>query len=251
MGDDACYVVDAKHAIASGTSFSAPMVTGAVALLFERDPTLTQPELVALLQGGARRFEGKVPYDYQVGPGALNVIGSFAALADRGKPVNLVPDVTKSWVSLSAGYVRPDPSWPVTVTAELRASDAQPADGFDPRRLALVVENARARVPLHRIGPGVWEAVIAGLDGTGGEHAHVVVTWDGMPIGDRSLPISADWWTKNGAADAKGGCSISPPASDAPATSAATSLVLVALSLFIRGRRRPSRRAARRALRRA
>ena len=249
-GDDQCYIVDPTHAIASGTSFSAPMVAGAVALLFEREPTLTQPEIVALLQGGARKFEGKVPYDYQVGPGALNIIGSFAALAERGKPAMLVPEPTKSWVTLSAGYLRPDPTWPLTVTVEARASDAQPADGFDPRKLTLVLENARARTPLHRVGPGLWEAEITGLDETGGEEARVAVLWDGAPIASRTLPISVDWWAKNGAADARGGCAIAAAAAPARATTPLT-LVLAAIGgALIRGRRRASRRAARTALRR-
>jgi hypothetical protein len=250
-GTDTCNVVeDGKHAIASGTSFSAPMVTGAIALLFERDPTLTEGELVALLQGGARKFQGKVPYDFQVGPGALDVLGSFAALADRGKPATLAPDPNESWVTLSTAYVRPDPSWPLTVTVELRATDKKPADGFDPRRLGLVVENARARAPLHRVGPGLWQAELAGIDGTGGENARVAVTWDGATIADRVLPVSPDWWTKTGTADAKGGCALAPVRSGGPPFAGAL-FALAALSLVIRGRRTPSRRAARMAPRRS
>ncbi|RYE90063.1 MAG: serine protease, partial [Myxococcales bacterium] len=80
-GVEDCMVVDAQHGIASGTSMSAPQVTGAVALLLEQKPTLTQPEIVALLQAGARRFEGLVPVESQGGPGALDVDASLELLA--------------------------------------------------------------------------------------------------------------------------------------------------------------------------
>ncbi|MET0595222.1 MAG: S8 family serine peptidase, partial [Polyangiaceae bacterium] len=38
-----CLVVDGGHALLSGSSMSSPQVAGAIALLFERDPRLTQP----------------------------------------------------------------------------------------------------------------------------------------------------------------------------------------------------------------
>ncbi|MEO6574728.1 MAG: S8 family serine peptidase, partial [Polyangiaceae bacterium] len=67
--DIRCFQVDATHAVAVGTSMSAPMVAGAVALLFQRDPTLTQDKIVALLQAGAHPFRGSAPFEDQGGPG--------------------------------------------------------------------------------------------------------------------------------------------------------------------------------------
>ena len=51
--DPTCMQVDATHAAALGTSFSAPIVAGAIAVMFQHDPTLTQPQILAALQGGA------------------------------------------------------------------------------------------------------------------------------------------------------------------------------------------------------
>ena len=44
---------DDAHAVAVGTSMSSPLVAGVVALLLQKDPTLTQEKVLALLQAGA------------------------------------------------------------------------------------------------------------------------------------------------------------------------------------------------------
>ena len=59
---------------------ASPMVAGAIALLFARDPTLTQDKLVGLLQAGAHPMRGYAPFDDQNGPGELDVAGAFDAL---------------------------------------------------------------------------------------------------------------------------------------------------------------------------
>ena len=65
---------DGTHAIAQGTSFSAPHVTGAVALLFERDPTHDALDIRNRLSTTARTdsFTGQVP-NVQWGFGKLDV----------------------------------------------------------------------------------------------------------------------------------------------------------------------------------
>jgi MYXO-CTERM domain-containing protein len=206
QGDD-CYVVDSHHAISSGTSMSAPHVTGAVALLLERDPTLTQPEITTLLQGGSRRLEGIVPLEEQVGPGGLDILGSFAALDYRkGTRDAAEPAPGASWVSLSSEFARPDGSWPVTGNVTVRAADGSPADGFDESALTLELEGGVLTKPLARVGPGLYRFVFAGARGGGGGSVHLAVRYAGALIEERTLPVAPDVWSAREAPQIAGGC---------------------------------------------
>lgn len=213
-----CFLVDDHHALLSGTSMSAPQVTGAVALLFERDPKLIQSEITTLLQAGARRPSGAVPYDYQLGPGALDIEGMLEAYElSRARALTL-PDAEASWMSLSSSYARPDPSWPVMGAVLLRTKDGAIVDDFDPSRLTLTVDNGLVRRELERIAPGLWRFEVAGREGSGQSEMHVEVRFDGEIVGSahpslhgsRTLPIGVDKWVATGELEAGGGCSTSP-----------------------------------------
>lgn len=250
--NDECLVVDQDHAIASGTSMSSPHVTGAVALLLERRPDLTEPEVIALLQSGARSFEGVVPYDFQSGPGALSVIGALTALEERDKPRGLAPDPARSWVHLSTGLARPDGRSPVIVTVQARASDGSVAHGFA-NPIELRAEGAVVLSPLQPESPGLWRATIAAPPGLGGSDLRVSAAYAGVQLGaEKSLPVGVDIWAGQGAAKARGGCSSAdaPPPRPA-AVGALAGLVGFSALALTRRRARASRRAARRAARRA
>ena len=216
-GND-CLVVDSQHAVLSGSSMSSPQVAGAVALLFEREPTLTQPEILLLLEQGARRPRGRVGTDYQLGVGALAVDGTMAAFDARAAAITREPDPSQSWLSLSSGYTRPDLGWSVAGTVELRAADGSIADGFDSQRLSLDVSSeGTVTRPLARVAAGVYRFELRAQPGTGTRTMEINVRFDGIPIGDgdshlsghRSLPIGADRWIAFGSARAYGGCSSS------------------------------------------
>jgi subtilisin family serine protease len=70
---------DGVHAIAQGTSMSAPHVSGAVALLLERNRRLEAPQLADILTVSSRQdgFTGAVPND-QWGFGKLDVAAAVA-----------------------------------------------------------------------------------------------------------------------------------------------------------------------------
>ncbi|HEU4407939.1 MAG TPA: S8 family serine peptidase [Polyangiaceae bacterium] len=248
---DECLVVDEGHAIASGTSMSSPHVTGAVALLLERRPDLTEPEIIALLQAGARSFEGVVSYDFQAGPGALSVTGALAALEERDHPRGLAPDPARSWVHLSTGLARPDGRSPVVVTVQARAADGSAAHGF-PGALELRAEGAVVLAPLAPRAPGLWQATLAAPPGLGGGVLRVAAAYEGAQLGaEKSLPVEVDAWAAQGAARARGGCAaaaVPPPPRAARAAGALAGLAALALT---RRRGRACRRAARRATRRA
>lgn len=73
---------DGVHVASSGTSFSTPQVTGAVALLLERNPQLDAEELKTILISTARSddFTGTVPND-QWGHGKMDVAAAVQAVA--------------------------------------------------------------------------------------------------------------------------------------------------------------------------
>jgi subtilisin family serine protease len=248
--DDQCLVVDSEHGIASGTSMSSPHVTGAVALLLERQPALTEPEIVALLQAGARRFEGIVSYDYQAGPGALSVPGALAALEERAAPRGLLPDPAHSWLHVSTGLARPDGRTPVVVTVQARAADDSIAHGFA-GSIDLRVENGFVITPPRPKAPGLWEASVAAPPGAGGQTMRVAAFHDGAQIGEvKELPVEVDAWSASGAAKARGGCSTA--GARAPAGVAAWGALAGLAGLALTRRRaRACPRAARRAVRRA
>jgi subtilisin family serine protease len=73
---------DGEHTMMQGTSMSAPHVTGAIALLLQKDPTLTPDRVRSLLASTARvdSHVGSVP-NYDWGAGKLDVGAAFEALS--------------------------------------------------------------------------------------------------------------------------------------------------------------------------
>jgi len=204
-GNRECFVVDEFHAITTGTSMSAPIVSGAIALLFERDPTLTQDGARALIQAGARPLQGVVLDERQVGPGALDLQGALSAATAGDSPALRVPGA-KSWLVLSQSYAHPDPTWPVTGYVELRDDAGDLADGFDPSRLQLSAEPAVIIEPLTRVAAGLERFALAAPAGSGGRTLDIRISFDGQPFLARSLPIGVDRWVAEGGVSARGGC---------------------------------------------
>ncbi|WP_235880417.1 S8 family serine peptidase [Polyangium aurulentum] len=234
-----CYVTDEHHAITAGSSMSAPHVAGAVALLFQLDPKLTQARVTDVLQAGARYPTGSVPNQTQLGPGALDIEGARLALAEeQGSP--LTPSVDKSWFVLSSAYARPDPSWPVWGTVELRREDGSIASGIAGTDLELSVTGGIVTQPLTKVRHGLFRFAVAGERGAGGTKMIVDVRYQGQSIGEsREVPIGEDAWRSKGLVDAtSGGCAW--PSSGA--TSASRSLspfgMFAAVGLVSLGRRR-------------
>ena len=232
-----CYVVDERHAISAGTSMSAPHVAGAVALLFNHDPNLTQAQVTEILQAGARYPKGRVPHATQLGPGELDLEGARQALAieQSGAP----PAIDKSWYVLSSVYARPDPSWPVWGTIELRRADGTIASGLDGTRLALAVTGGSVSAPLTRVRHGLWRFAIAAPRGSAGSTMTVDVLYDGVSLGPRELPVGTDAWAANGDIDAtSGACACAVAGADRGSGARAFALGGLAAAALARRRRR-------------
>ena len=217
-GGGECLVVDDRHALLSGSSMSSPQVAGAVALLFERDPRLTQREILRLLQAGARRPVGTIISDLQLGPGALDVAGTMQAFDAQTASIARDPDPSASWLTLANNYLHPDAGPPLIGTVEVRAADGSIADGFAPGRLTLSVgDEATIDAPLERAAPGLYRFAVRARSGTGGRLLRLDVAVDGVPVGPpgsrvaghRLVPIGADRWIAAGSPRMYGGCSMS------------------------------------------
>lgn len=88
-------------------------------LLLQKDPTLTQDKIVALLQAGAHRFRGDAPYLHQSGPGEVDAVGTLDALEQMNRPELQLPSHNKSWLTLSWYCPMVDGSTTMTATAIL------------------------------------------------------------------------------------------------------------------------------------
>ncbi len=249
--DDRCMQVDATHAVGVGTSMSAPQAAGAAALLFQKDPTLTQDKIMGLLQAGAHPFRtGTPPFEDQGGPGELDVQGSLDALDQVQDPAMALPCLAASWITLSADEVLADGSTPLTAIVELRTvGGAHRADFFDATRLAPVVLLDGAPFspppPLARRAPGVWVLTLMPPAGLGGHTLTLGATFDGSPIvTPKSIPIATEVWTASYPSTSGGsGCDLA--AVELPLTRASAwwgwGSPLLALGVCVRRRRRRAR----------
>jgi subtilisin family serine protease len=243
-----CQQVDALHAASFGTSFSSPLVSGAIAILFQRDPTLTQSDIVAALQGGAHSLRGPSSYEDQGSVGELDVLGAATAAERLRNPVVALPVAAQSWLTLGADVYLADGSTPMQAIFELRGAStgtgaASPADGFaDGRFVANVLVDglpyAGGIASIARRGPGVWLATVQLPAGLGGNNLTVGATFDGSAIvAAKSIPIATDAWNADYPPSIAGGC---VAAGREGATQGAGGVLLIGVMVgWGRRRRRP------------
>lgn len=229
--DSMCMLVDDQHAVTSGTSMAAPVVTGAVALLLERDPTLTQAEAIAVVQAGAHPHRGPARYFAQAGPGELDVAGSLAALARLRDPIAATPVKGASWIALGNDYWDADGRTEMVALLELRNERGEPADLFDSSRLAAVVslegEPLAAQPNIERVAPGLFRYRALAPKGSGGKRATFGASFDGASIvTPKTLPVAADGWRAKYPTRLGGGCAVHGSAADAWLLGLAAMLVL-------------------------
>ncbi|HVK63274.1 MAG TPA: S8 family serine peptidase, partial [Polyangium sp.] len=244
-----CYVVDQTHAVTAGTSMSAPHVAGAVALLFELDrqrngqSTLTQARVTELLQAGARWPKGTVRHETQLGVGALDLEGARRAFEEE-QASSGPPSVEKSWWVLSSAYARPDETWPVWGTVELRREDGEIASGIAGTELELSVTGGVIVQPITKVRHGLFRFAVAGERGMAGSKLSVDVRYAGRSIeSPRELAIGEDVWRSNGMLDAtSGGCAWSEEARTSSRSPLGPSIgvALAGIGLWRRRSRKPA-----------
>jgi subtilisin family serine protease len=240
---ESCAVVDDTHAVTVGTSMAAPIVSGAVALLFQGDPTLTSDRVLAILQAGARKPEGLAPHRSQLGAGALDLEGALDVEREIASPVAREPVAEASFMTLGQEYAHPAPDYRVPGYLTLRTGDGHVADGFDASSLAVDVEHGVVVEGLTRVAPGFYSFAVGANGNTGGDHLDVQIRYRGQTFAEASLPIAVDVNVARSGFFAQGGCSAASGRRGAP-PDAAGGFAIASLGLIgLRGRRR--RRAAR------
>jgi subtilisin family serine protease len=210
--DAFCLVVDDSFGVSGGTSMATPQVTGAVALLFERDPTLGARRARELLVAGARRPTGASAPEAQLGAGMLDVRASLDAMEDGAAAV----DAGASFWVLSASFARRGGR--VLATLHLRGAGGALA-AADAERIAVAVSGGElARGPT-RVAAGTFELEL--LAGADAPELGVTISYDGAAIGaPRTLPIGAPRCPPAGAAAEDPSCdchTAGKPASPWPA----------------------------------
>ena len=201
-----CLVVDDYHALSMGTSMASPVVAGAVALLLERDPTLTQRSILRILQSGARNVFNLLSTYTQAGAGALDVEGALLALEDRAKG-NVVSS-SHSYLSVGVSFIRPDPDWSVAAMVHLR-DDHDNAVDVESSRLSLRAKNGNVKSALVRKGPGFYTFTMSGAADSGGGVFSVELLLDGKPVMSERRPIAVDAPNVRRFAVAGHGCNLS------------------------------------------
>lgn len=222
-----CYLdPDGVHSFQQGTSMAAPIVSGAVALLLQVDPTATAADIKGYLEqyATADEFVGTVPNDTW-GYGKLNVQAAFDALPvpPPAAPTSLTASATGSSAALS---------WP--------ANTALDVDGYD------IYRASSAGGTFTQIGTVSYQSTSYTDSGlAAGTYYYVVRTLDtkgqeSEPSTEASAAISAAAATASvSSASGGGGCVFTPGQPFDP-----TLLMLAALALAGLGAR--AGRAARR-----
>lgn len=232
--DFECFVVDDTHAVTAGTSMSAPIVAGAVALLFERDPSLTQERVLHLLQAGARRLGETRSERAQAGPGMLDLVASLdvasGAVARASRP-----GARHSFFTFASSFARPGPGFPLQMLIMLRDADGLAADGVRADELDLLAEPGQVLAGPERLEAGLWRAVVEAAPASGQRTLEVKLSLYQEVIAQAALPIAVDRPLSSEGPRVRGGCAVAP----APARDAASCLMLLlgALSLARRQRR--------------
>ncbi len=230
-----CLVVDEQHALSTGTSMASPIVAGAVALLFQRDPTLTQPQILLALQAGADTVGELYASPSQVGAGLLDV--ENALLAVDGIAGNGEISSAKSWIGLANSYVHPDPNWPVAGLVHLRDGDNRAVD-IEVDRLSLTVKNGRVLSGLKREAPGYYRFKIAGAERSAGQTLYVELLLDGRRILTEERRIQIDALKTDEVAAAGRGCAVGAPVRNSAGFGALLLVLGVAVTRMRRGLRR-------------
>lgn len=233
----ACQVVSDAYAVTAGTSMAAPMVSGAVALLLEASPSLSLPELRALLQGGSAALEVSPDVSGREGGGTLDLAGAFDALSTSPRGAAERPDPGHSRLRAAAAAIVPDPVRSLTIQLWLR--DAMGAI-FDAElgRLRAEVTGGELRSELTRAGPGLYALRVGAIAGSISPLVRLELFVDDVMFSSLELPVEVTASPPPPRRRSDGGCALARVSDARPSAFACYLAVGCALGAALRRRSR-------------
>jgi hypothetical protein len=183
-----------------------------------------------------------VPYDYQQGPGTLDLVGALQVLEERAGSGGLAEPAASFYV-LAAPYLRPDPDWPVEVVVQMRHADGTIATDLAATDFTIVTEGGLIAEPFQRMRAGTWSFGLAAPHGSGGTFVTLDVRYRGQSLGVHTIPVGVDAWAAGQGVEAVGGCSVGGEPVGGPARSSQLAWLIALLCLGARRRRLTSERA--------
>jgi subtilisin family serine protease len=232
-----CQVVSDRYAVNAGTSMAAPMVSGAVALLFEREPTLTQSAVRALLVAGTQLALGQADPPSRAGGGVLDVAGSFDALTTEQRGLGESPDAAQSRLEFASAFALSDSARSLDVLVWLRDVNGSVFDAA-PERIGVDVTGGSVTQALSRAGPGLYRLAVSASENSGGGSTRVQVRVDGTKLLEATLPIAGAGLVPTSARDT--GCSVVPRTHTRALQIGPGAVLGCSIVLFWLGRRRAS-----------
>ncbi len=184
-----CFVVDDVHALASGTSLSAPIVTGAIALLMQRQPELTMREAKAFLMAGAALVDDQT-LGSTVGVGRLDLTATLMAQERALSGESGTADPTRSRVTFADNYVRA-PSGPSLFGAVSLRDEAGLPTGDDKTKVTVEIMGPGFS-EVRYAAPGLYEFTVTPEKGSAGQSLTVTAKVDGHIIDSTQIPIERD-----------------------------------------------------------
>ncbi|HVG33379.1 MAG TPA: S8 family serine peptidase [Pyrinomonadaceae bacterium] len=186
------------YTTARGTSFSAPQVAGAIALMLEANPQLTPAEVRDILQRSATPLPNY--YQHEVGAGMLNAhaavleaafagrrMGMWRATLDRGQAQFITDPLQQFNGTVTPGAQQPESALSIPENAVLASVEVAWGPMTSANDLGLTVTDAtgtrredsddssgegltskRERVGIKMPSAGVWRARVGNLTGMAG-----------------------------------------------------------------------------------
>lgn len=236
---DSCLVVDPFHSLSTGTSMASPVVAGAIALLLEHNPRLTQPEIAIALRAGAKAPVQRKIGTAQIGAGLLDVENALLCLRGEVSPATRA-DRSNSWLGLGNSYAHPDPNWPIPGFLHLR-DDVDRAVDIELSRISLHARNGIILSPLSTEAPGFYRFTAAANAATAGQQLTIEARVDGERVVSVQRDIALDATSLLAPPVAGRGCALSLPSRAQP-DPLWLAVMLAAAARFCRIRRLTSKR---------